>query len=584
MHNQSFFENIFGAPDTAPADAPGRPARRTEFPPAAGWDKLRQNYCARLARAAPVAGGAKLVDPARIAELLQAVIEPGDLVALEGNNQKQADFLARTLARLDPKRIHDLHMVQSVLALPEHLDVFEKGIARKVDFCYSGPQAARLTELLESRRIEICAIHTYLEQFARYFVDLTPRVALVAADYADRQGNLYTGYNTEETPVLCEAARFRSGLVIAQVNAIRDELPRVDVPADWVDFVVTADRPYYIEPLFTRDPQAITDTQILIAMLCLKGIYARYAVQSLNHGVGFNTAAIELLLPTYGVELGLQGKTCAHFMLNPHPTLIPAIESGWVRSVYSPGGELGMENYVRARPDIFFVGPDGYMRSNRAYAQTAGLYGIDMFVGSTLQIDRYGNSSTATARRIAGFGGAPNIGCDAPGRRHATPAWQAAGAECLFQRDLIGPMPRGKKLVVQAVETFSEGMRPTFVEKLDAWALAEKYGFQQPPVMIYSDNLTHIVTEEGIACLHQCANLAERMAAVSAVAGFTEIGARITAQQRQDLRDRGIVQTPADLGIDPARANHELLAAGNMRDLVKWSGGLYDPPGRFRNW
>ncbi len=29
-------------------------------------------------------------------------------------------------------------------------------------------------------------------------------------------------------------------------------------------------------------------------------------------------------------------------------------------------------------------------------------------------------------------------------------------------------MPRGKKLVVQAVETFAEGMRPTFVDKLDA--------------------------------------------------------------------------------------------------------------------
>jgi malonate decarboxylase alpha subunit len=27
-----------------------------------------------------------------------------------------------------------------------------------------------------------------------------------------------------------------------------------------------------------------------------------------------------------------------------------------------------------------------------------------------------------------------------------------------------------------------------------------------------------------------------------------------------------------------------LLAAKNIRELVDWSGGLYDPPARFRNW
>ena len=32
------------------------------------------------------------------------------------------------------------------------------------------------------------------------------------------------------------------------------------------------------------------------------------ASQRLNHGIGFNTAAIELLLPTYGEKLGLKGK------------------------------------------------------------------------------------------------------------------------------------------------------------------------------------------------------------------------------------------------------------------------------------
>ena len=39
---------------------------------------------------------------------------------------------------------------------------------------------------------------------------------------------------------------------------------------------------------------------------------------------GFNTAAIELILPTYGESLGLKGRICRHWTLNPHPTLIPA--------------------------------------------------------------------------------------------------------------------------------------------------------------------------------------------------------------------------------------------------------------------
>jgi malonate decarboxylase alpha subunit len=43
-------------------------------------------------------------------------------------------------------------------------------------------------------------------------VDLTPRVALIVADKADRNGNLYTGPNTEDTPTIAEAAAFRGGM------------------------------------------------------------------------------------------------------------------------------------------------------------------------------------------------------------------------------------------------------------------------------------------------------------------------------------------------------------------------------------
>lgn len=548
------------------------------------WDSLKRDRMERIREAIPLVKIGKIVEASNAVKLLETVIKPYDMVNIEGDNQKQADFLADCLCKVDREQIHHLHMVQSAISLPSHLDVFEKKIASKVDFSYAGSQANRLAQFVREGKIEIGAIHTYLELFGRYFIDLTPRVALTVAVSADKDGNLYTGFNTEDTPVVIEATKFKQGIVIAQVNEIVDKVPRVDIPGDWVDFVIQAPQPFYVEPLFTRDPANITDSQVLRTMMVIKGIYAEYGIQSLNHGVGFDTAAIELLLPTYGEELGLKGKICKYFSLNPHPTLIPAIESGWVESIHSFGGELGMEDYVAARSDVFFVGPDDTLRSNRAYCQAAGHYGIDLFIGGTLQIDKYGNSSTATASRIAGFGGAPNMGCDPKGRRHSSDAWLKCGQEDGIQRSLIGGLPRGRRLVVQLQETFREKMAPGFVNKLDAWKLAESAGLAIPPVMIYGDDLTHIVTEEGIAYLHQCSSLEERMAAIRAVAGFTEVGVEEKPEETEELRRKGIVKTPEDLGIDLSRANRSLLAAKNIRDLVEWSGGLYHPPAKFRNW
>ena len=543
------------------------------------WNTLANRRQARLQRATD-AGIGRLVPHAEVPRLLHTVLEPGDRVCLEGNNQKQADFLAECLAQLDPAQVHGLHMVQSVLSLPSHLDVFERGIAQRLDFSFSGPQSGRLANLVAEGRIEIGAIHTYLELFGRYFIDLTPQVALVAAQAADRHGNLYTGPNTEDTPVIVEATAFRGGIVIAQVNEIVDTLPRVDIPADWVNFVTEAPRPNYIEPLFTRDPAQISEIQVLMAMMAIKGIYAEYGVQRLNHGIGFDTAAIELLLPTYAESLGLKGRIGTHWALNPHPALIPAIESGFVQSVHSFGSELGMERYIQARSDVFFTGSDGSMRSNRVFSQTAGLYACDMFIGSTLQIDLQGNSSTATRDRIAGFGGAPNMGSDARGRRHASPTWLKAGQEAA----LPGQMPRGRKLVVQMVETFREHMAPAFVERLDAWELAERAKMPLPPVMIYGDDVTHVLTEEGIANLLLCRSPEEREQAIRGVAGYTAVGLGRDRVMVENLRDRGIIRRPEDLGIRTRDASRDLLAARSVKDLVRWSGGLYNPPKRFRNW
>ncbi len=437
--------------------------------------------------------------------------------------------------------------------------------------------------MLFGGQIELGAVHTYLELFARYFIDLTPNVALIAAVSADRDGNLYTGPNTEDTPTVVEATAFKSGVVIAQVDAIVDKVPRVDIPGDRVHFIVDAGKPFYVEPLFTRDPGAITETQILTAMLAIKGIYAPYGVKRLNHGIGFNTAAIELLLPTFGERLGLKGKIATRFALNPHPTLIPAIESGWVEQIHCFGSEVGMDDYIAARSDIYLHRPGRLaalqprLLPDRRALRLRHVHRLDPADRSRRQqLDGYDLAHRWLRRRAE------------HGVRRAGPA---PSERALAQGGAARPIPtavsalrRGRKLVVQIGETFGEGNAPTFVEKLDALALAEKLKLDLAPVMIYADDVTHIVTEEGIANLLLCRDRDEREQAVRGVAGYTEVGRGRDRKMVQRLRERGVIKRPEDLGVDVLDADRSLLAARSIKDLVRWSGGLYKPPSKFRNW
>ena len=535
------------------------------------FDHLRDSYLSRLLAAKPIANG-KFVARENALALLKAIVRSGDRICIEGDNQKQADFFARELVKLNPADVNHLHMTQSTVVLNEHLDLFRLGIADRLDFAYSGPQSKALYQLAAEKKVKIGAIHTYLELYGRYFVDLYPQVAILAAEACDEAGNIYTGNNTEDSPIIAEATRFKMGVVVVQAKHKMAQLPRVDIPASWIDFIVVTGEEYHLQPLFTRDPGKITNQQILMAMMALKGIYAPYGVEALNHGLGYATAAIELLLPTYGAQLGLKGKVGTRWVLNPHPTLIPAIEAGFVEHVYAFGGEPGMEDYVQARPDIFAVGPDGAMRSNRCCAHIAGLYAIDLFIGATLQIDRFGNSSTAIKGMIAGFGGAPNLGGTPPGRRHNTAATTAAG--CTREQVF-----RGRKLVVQLTPTRSEKKNiPVFVNELDAQQLHKDGVFSEPPIMIAGDQVTHIVTETGIAYLDKCPDSETRQKAVAAVAGDTPVGLTVNAGTVETLRAAGIVKTLSDLGIDPAAATPDLLPVHSLQDLVTASGGLYRIP------
>jgi malonate decarboxylase alpha subunit len=543
---------------------------------ASSWTRRRDEKERRMRGVMPWMSG-PILPTDKIVEALESLVVVGDRIVMEGDNQKQADFLSRSLVKVDAKKIHDLHLIISSLSRPEHLTLFELGIARKVDFAFAGPQSLRVAQLLEDGVLEIGAVHTYVELYARLLVDLIPNVVLVCAEKADREGNLFTGPNTEDTPVIVESAAFHDAIVIVQVNELVEKLPRVDIPGSWIDIVVQADKPFAVEPLFTRDPQYINDIQILTGMMVIRGVYERHEVRSLNHGIGFDTAAIELLLPTYAESLGLRGKICEHWALNPHPTLIPAIESGWVKSIHSFGSEVGMDEYIRARPDIFFTGRDGSLRSNRVLCQLAGQYAVDAFIGATLQMDGDANSSTVTTGRLAGFGGAPNMGHDPHGRRHSSAAW-------LDLKSDPSPMARGRKIVVQTLETFASGGVPAFVETLDAVEVGKKAGMPLAPIMIYGDDVSHVVTEEGIAYLYKAEGNEERRRALAAVAGVSPIGLKAKAAETAELRRKGVVAYPEDIGVQRLQASRSLLAARSMEDLVAWSGGLYQPPAKFRNW
>ena len=108
-------------------------------------------------------------------------------------------------------------------------------------------------------------------------------------------------------------------------------------------------------------------------------------------------------------------------------------------------------------------------------------------------------------------------------------------------------------------------MVPTFVERLDSLELANKLKRKLLLVMIYGDEVSHNVTEGGIANLLLCGSDAEREQAIRGVAGFTEIGRGRERKAVEALRQRGVIRRPEDLGIDVLDANRQLLAALRSR-------------------
>jgi len=76
------------------------------------WARRGADKRDRLSSVTPFVDG-KVIDQTQLRDTLQSLLRPGDRVALEGDNQKQADFLSRTLAQCDPGMVNGLHMLIS---------------------------------------------------------------------------------------------------------------------------------------------------------------------------------------------------------------------------------------------------------------------------------------------------------------------------------------------------------------------------------------------------------------------------------------------------------------------------------------
>lgn len=149
------------------------------------------------------------------------------------------------------------------------------------------------------------------------------------------------------------------------------------------------------------------------------------------------------------------------------------------------------------------------------------------------------------------------------------------------------PMAHGRKLVTQIVRTQTKNkktgeMMDCIVPELDAVQTAKKAGISEPMVMIHGDDVTHLVTEIGVAYLYMAKTKEERKELIAAVAGQTALGKTMSDERRLELRKEGKVAFPEDLGIDPATATRDRLAAQNLEDIVEWSHGLYKIPAKFK--
>ena len=95
-------------------------AKQILGPVSRSWTTRRDEKRRRIEQVKPWMKGS-ILPKEKILEALESLIVSGDRIVLEGDNQKQADFLSRSLVKVDAKRLHDLHLIISSISRPEHL-------------------------------------------------------------------------------------------------------------------------------------------------------------------------------------------------------------------------------------------------------------------------------------------------------------------------------------------------------------------------------------------------------------------------------------------------------------------------------
>jgi malonate decarboxylase alpha subunit len=111
---------------------------------------IRRDEKARRMRAVQAWMSGPILPREKTIDALESVIVSGDRIVMEGDNHKQADFLSRSLVQVDAKEVHDLHLIISSISRPEHLTLFELGIAKKVDLHSQVPRTVASRKRLMS--------------------------------------------------------------------------------------------------------------------------------------------------------------------------------------------------------------------------------------------------------------------------------------------------------------------------------------------------------------------------------------------------------------------------------------------------
>ena len=305
-----------------------------------------------------------------------------------------------------------------------------------------------------------------------------------------------------------------------------------------------------------------------MAMMAIKGIYAEYGVQRLNHGIGFDTAAIELLLPTYARVARAEGQDLPALGAQPASGADPG-DRGRLGRVGPFVRLRARHGGLRARAPRRVL----HRRPTAACAATARSARRPATTPATCSSARRCRSTwPATARppRSAASPASAARRTWAPTRAGAAtraPAWLKAGAR---------GAPGRRDAACRAARSWScRWSRPSAStcsrpssRRSTPGQLAEQAGMALPPVMIYGDDVTHILTEEGIANLLLCRSDEEREQAIRGVAGYTPVGLARDRRMVENLRDRGVIRRAEDLGID--KRDGDAQPAGRALDAATW--------------